>query len=171
MHYCSIQIKYMTFNISKLNGALLNLQKQILSVVLNIKLKDSVEELENDPGLIWNNIIKREFTSKQRVWLKYKIDHVMFLKTSCKDINLRSIHLVLFKIVKITALHIALSFRSVRSLHSVVINLRKLIFFFKCHVLCLSVWMKLCQKKHYNFLYQLNNMCKLSKYDSIIGLL
>lgn len=109
MHYCSIQIKYMTFNISKLNGALLNLQKQILSVVLNIKLKDSVEELENDSGLIWDNIIKREFTSKQHAWLKYKIDHVMFLKTSSEDINLRSIHLVLFKIVKITALNIALS--------------------------------------------------------------
>ena len=92
-----------------INGALLNLQKQILSVVLNIKLKHSVEELENDSGLIWDNIIKREFTSKQHAWLKYKIDHVMFLKTSSEDINLRSIHLVLFKIVKITALNIALS--------------------------------------------------------------
>ena len=141
-------------------------------MVLNIKLKDSVEELENDSGLIWDNIIKREFTSKQHVWLKYKIDHVMFLKTSSEDINLRSIHLVLFEIVKITALNIALSFRSVRSLHCVVnINLRKLIFFFKCHVLCLSVWMKICQKRHYNFLYQLNTMCKLSKYHSILGLL
>ena len=141
-------------------------------MVLNIKLKDSVEELENDSGLIWDNIIKLEFTSKQHVWLKYKIDHAMFLKTFSEDINLRSIHLVLFEIVKITALNIALSFRLVRSLHSVVnINLRKLIFFFKCHVLCLSVWMKICQKKHYNFLYQLNTMCKLSKYHSILGLL
>ena len=141
-------------------------------MVLNIKLQDSVEELENDSGLIWDNIIKREFTSKQHVWLKYKIDHVMFLKTFSEDINLRSIHLVLFEIVKITALNIALSFRLVRSLQSVVnINLRKLIFFFKCHVLCLSVWMKICQKKHYSFLYQLNTMCKLSKYHSILGLL
>ena len=71
----------------------------------------------------------------------------MFLKTSSEGTNLRSIHLVLFEIVKITALNIALSFRSARSLHSVVINLRKLIFFLKCHVLCLSAWMKICQKK------------------------